>query len=125
AVASDFWFSVNGTVYRFESDGRNEITVRPGDYTVVELAAAGYTTTYTGCTVTITNAGATCTITNNDNPTQNATLIVKKVVVGSGAASTFSFVVNGGVAQQFDASGQNVLTVVPGTYTVTEANANG
>ena len=52
----------------------------------------------------------TCTITNNDQP---ATLIVKKVVVndngGTKVASDFSFQVNGGAAQAFEADGQNDL----------------
>ena len=51
-------------------------------------------------------------------------LIVKKVVVndnsGTKVASDFSFQVNGGAAQAFEADGQNDLTVDPGTYNVTE-----
>ncbi len=68
----------------------------------------------------------TCTITNNDKP---ATLIVKKVVVndngGTKVASDFSFQVNGGAAQSFEADGQNNLTVGAGTYDVTEPGVAG
>ena len=51
-----------------------------------------------------------------------------KIVVSRGGAArpdAFSFVVNGAVAQQFTRTGLNVLTVLPGTYTVLEANASG
>ena len=68
----------------------------------------------------------TCTITNDDEP---ATLIVKKVVVndngGTKVASDFSFQVNGGAAQSFEADGQNDLTVGAGTYDVTEPGVAG
>jgi streptogramin lyase len=62
-------------------------------------------------------------------PLPSATLIVTKVVVndngGTRSAADFSFSVNGGPAVPFDADGQNQLTVVPGTYTVTESAASG
>jgi uncharacterized repeat protein (TIGR01451 family) len=75
----------------------------------------------------IPNGGtATCTITNDDQP---ATLIVKKVVVnddgGSKVAADFSFHVNGGAAQGFEADGQNDLTVDAGTYNVVEPAVGG
>ncbi len=68
----------------------------------------------------------TCTITNDDEP---ATLIVKKVVVndngGTATADDFSFQVNGGAAQAFQADGQNDLEVAAGTYNVTEPAVAG
>ena len=68
----------------------------------------------------------TCTITNDDEP---ATLIVKKVVVndngGTATADNFSFQVNGGAAQAFQANGQNDLEVAAGTYNVTEPAVAG
>jgi uncharacterized repeat protein (TIGR01451 family) len=68
----------------------------------------------------------TCTITNDD---QAATLIVKKVVVndngGTKQAQDFSFQVNGGPAQPFEADGQNDLAVDKGTYDVTEPAVAG
>jgi uncharacterized repeat protein (TIGR01451 family) len=68
----------------------------------------------------------TCTITNDDQP---ATLVVKKVVVnddgGTKAAADFSFSVNGGAAQGFEADGQNDLTVDAGTYDVVEPAVDG
>ena len=75
----------------------------------------------------IPNGGsATCTITNDDLP---ATLIVKKVVVndngGTKQPQDFSFSVNGGQAQSFEADGQNDLEVAAGTYDVTEPAVAG
>ena len=51
----------------------------------------------------------------------NGTLIVEKVF-GSGATtpSLFSFTVNGGSATPFNASGENSLSLSPGTYSVVE-----
>ncbi len=54
---------------------------------------------------------------------ETATLIVEKVVVCEECDTRpeqFSFSVNGGEPQEFLPSGQNVLTVPPGTYTVEE-----
>ena len=75
----------------------------------------------------IPNGGsATCTVTNDDLP---ATLIVKKVVVndngGTKRSQDFSFSVNGGQAQSFEADGQNDLEVAAGTYDVTEPAVAG
>src|SRR5207237_660097 len=83
-VASNFTFTVNGgTATAFNgsgSTGANTLTVNAGTYSVLEPAAAGYTTTYgnslnanTNCTsLVIANGGtATCTITNDDIPPQS------------------------------------------------------
>jgi uncharacterized repeat protein (TIGR01451 family) len=127
--ASDFSFQVNGgTAQSFEGDGQNDLSVAAGTYTVTEPAVAGYATSYDNCSNVVIPSGgtATCTITNND---QAATLIVKKVVVndngGTKAASDFSFQVNGGSAQSFEADGQNELAVSAGTYSVTEPAVAG
>ena len=85
------------------------------------------TGTQNGASITLGLAqSATCTITNNDQP---ATLIVKKVVVndngGTKQAQNFSFQVNGGSAQAFQADGQNDLTVNAGTYNVVEPAVAG
>ncbi|HEX2428704.1 MAG TPA: hypothetical protein VHI53_12290 [Gaiellaceae bacterium] len=128
-VASDFSYQVNGGAPRsFEADGQNDLSVSAGTYSVTEPTVAGYTTSYSNCSnLVIPNGGsATCTVTNNDQP---ATLIVKKVVVndngGTKVASDFSFQVNGGTAQAFEADGQNNLSVGAGTYSVTEPAAAG
>jgi hypothetical protein len=128
-VASDFSFQVNGgTAQAFEADGQNDLTVEAGTYSVTEPAVSGYSTTYDNCTNVSVAAGgtATCTITNDD---RSATLIVKKVVKndngGSKVASDFSFQVNGGAAQAFEADGQNDVTVDAGTYSVTEPAVSG
>jgi uncharacterized repeat protein (TIGR01451 family) len=127
--ASDFSFQVNGgSAQGFEADGQNDLTVNAGTYNVVEPAVSGYTTTYQGCSNIVIPLGgtATCTVTNNDQP---ATLHVKKIVVndngGTKQASDFSFQVNGGSAQGFEADGQNDLTVNAGTYDVTEPAVAG
>jgi uncharacterized repeat protein (TIGR01451 family) len=128
-VAADFSFSVNGeNALPFEADGRNELTVPAGTYSVTEPAVEGYATSYEGCSeVVIPNGGtATCTITNDD---AEATLIVKKVVVnddgGTKVAADFSFSVNGAQPVSFEEDGQNNLAVAAGTYAVTEPAVDG
>ncbi len=99
-----------------------------GTYSVTEPAVDGYATSYSNCDhIVIPNGGtATCTITNDDKP---AHLIVHKVVVndngGTATADDFSFSVNGGQAQPFEADGLNDLEVAAGTYTVTEPAVAG
>ena len=103
-------------------------TVDPGSYTITESGGpSGYTLTYSGDCDSSGNVTVPafheriCTLTNNDQP---AHLIVRKVVVndhgGTKTAGDFSFSVNGGGAQAFEADGQNNLTVNAGTYSVTE-----
>jgi uncharacterized repeat protein (TIGR01451 family) len=128
-TAGDFSFSVNGAnAVAFEADGRNELTVPAGSYSVTEPAVDGYTTSYEDCSQIVIPNGdtATCTITNNDQP---ATLTVKKVVVnddgGTKTAGDFSFQVNGAGSVSFEADGQNDLTVDAGAYNVTEPAVTG
>ena len=128
-LASEFSFQVNGgQAQPFEADGQNELTVPAGTYTVTEPSVPGYGTSYANCAqLVIPNGGsATCTVTNDDLP---ATLIVKKVVVndngGTKRSQDFSFSVNGGQAQSFEADGQNDLEVAAGTYDVTEPAVAG
>ena len=129
ATADDFSFQVNGgQAQAFELDGQNDLTVNAGTYSVTEPGVVGYATSYSNCSeLVIPNGGsATCTITNDDVP---ATLIVKKVVVndngGTKQPQDFSFQVNGGQAQAFEADGQNDLEVAAGTYDVTEPAVAG
>jgi Prealbumin-like fold domain len=65
---TDFSFTVNGgAAVSFDGDGEISMEVAPGDYTVLEVAVAGYTTTYDDNTVTVAKGGtAAVTITNND-----------------------------------------------------------
>jgi len=128
-IVSDFTFKVNGgDAQSFEGDGQNDLTVPAGTYDVTEPGVAGYATSYSNCSeLVIPNGGTeTCTITNDDIP---AKLIVRKIVVndngGTKVASDFSFQVNGGQAQSFEADGQNDLTVNAGTYNVTEPGVGG
>lgn len=57
-------------------------------------------------------------------PPATGVLVVKKVLInddgGSSATSSFSFKVNGGSSQAFEADGENVLTVATGTYSIVE-----
>ncbi len=136
AVPSDFTLSANGPT---PISGTSPVSsnVNAGSYTLSETNLPGYTAGSWSCqfggTFTAPNTialkvgqSATCTITNDDQP---ATLIVKKVVVndngGTKTASDFSFQVNGGQAQSFEADGQNNLAVNAGTYDVTEPATAG
>jgi uncharacterized repeat protein (TIGR01451 family) len=129
-TAGNFSFQVNGGAEAsFEADGRNELIVDSGSYSVTEPPVEGYATSYSsncGNLVVPDGGSATCTITNDDQP---AKLIVKKVVVnddgGTKEAKDFSFRVNGGSAVQFETDGQNDLTVDAGTYNVTEPDVAG
>lgn len=89
ATASSFSFQVNGgTPIPFEADGSNSLSVAAGTYTITEVAASGYATTYSpntsnSCVLTVTAGGtATCTITNNDDPVP-ATISATKIVCDS------------------------------------------
>ena len=101
-----------------ESPG-TAVSINAGAYGVTETVDPQYEVSYSaGCAGTIApGQSKTCTITNDD---RGAKLIVKKVVVnddgGTATAADFSFKVNGGSAQSFEADGQNDLTVNAGTY---------
>ncbi len=131
ATTSDFSFKVNGgDAISFESDGSNQVTVNPGEYSITEVANSGYTSVLSDdCSGTIA-AGETknCTITNNDKQTK---LIVQKVLINdsgkSQATTSFSFIVNGDTENPyvFEADGEDVLIVGPGGYSVSEVSAPG
>jgi uncharacterized repeat protein (TIGR01451 family) len=129
ATADDFSFRVNGgDTQPFEADGENHLDVPAGVYDVIEPPFEGYDTSYDDCEGIVLGPGesATCTIKNDDRP---AELIVRKVVVnddgGSATADDFSFTVNGGAAQPFEADGENHLLVPAGTYDVEEPAVGG
>jgi len=76
ATTTDFSFQVNagGPIF-FEGDGENELSVSAGAFTVLEDAAAGYTTTYSNSQNANADCDAlsiapgetvTCVITNDD-----------------------------------------------------------
>lgn len=128
AVVSDFPLFVDST----SVTSGQVLEVAVGNHTVSETNSNAYTSTISGdCAnngVVTVAAGETktCTITNNDKP---ATLIVKKVLDlkynGSAVASDFVFSVNGADAVNFEADGQNDLTVNAGTYSISEAAVDG
>jgi hypothetical protein len=111
-----------GNPIAFEADGQNDFTLTAGAYTVTEVAAPGYATTYSGCSATVTaGATTTCTITNNDiAPTLT---VIKQVTNNNGGAkgvSDFALFIDGtpvtsGVPR----------TVVPGAHTVSETPDSG
>ncbi len=137
-VYTDFSFSVdNGTSTAFESDGSNTISgLSLGSHTVVESAAPGYTTSYSGSCpagiVIIPSDGTpTCTIVNDDIPldVSTGTLVIQKIVIndngGTGTTTGFTFSVNGGSATAFEVDGSNSLVVATGTYNIVETSASG
>lgn len=141
ATADDFTFdAVRDTVnpYKtneaFEADGTNVYHTQTGLYTITEDPAAGFVSSYgnslnndADCEnlIVLPNATTTCTITNTASSTalQTGTLVIKKVVHSGGneATTSFSFSVNGGIAQNIEADGTNVLSnVATGTYSIVE-----
>ncbi len=123
-VASDFSFSLNGgTATNFEADGSNQVSL-PVDsvFSVVETAATGYTTSYEGCSGTITATGATCTITNNDIAPPAATLTLTKIVnnTAGGSATANQWTVKATGPETISGAGTVTDTVTPGTYTLSE-----
>ncbi len=99
AGVTSFSYKVNaGFDVVFEADAQNDATVNAGVYSVVENAAAGYTTIYENCSnLQISNGGtATCTITNNDNA---PVLHLRKIIVndngGTATLTDFTLTANG------------------------------
>lgn len=88
AEAADFSFKVNdGDETAFEVDGRNDIEVEAGTYTVTEVAAEGYTTSYENCEdIEIVEGGSvTCTIINDDiTPAPEGKLLITEVYYDTG-----------------------------------------
>jgi uncharacterized repeat protein (TIGR02543 family) len=137
ANPSYFQFRVgDGGSRYFETDGQNDIPVPIGTYNITEITAVGYDASYNNCNkITVPEDGsATCTITNTYNggggsQTQTGTLIVKKVVINdngkTSVTSDFSFQVNQGDPQAFEADGRNDLTENVGTYNITESAVSG
>jgi uncharacterized repeat protein (TIGR01451 family) len=123
-TASNFSFQVNGgSSTAFETDGTNDLTVAPGNYSVTEPGVAGYATTYDNCAnvTVVTDQITTCTITNDDIQPK---LTVTKVVVndngGDKEISDFPlFVDSTGVTSGI----QNGFNV--GTYTISETDQEG
>ena len=65
-----------------ESPGVNKTLSTVGTFGVTETAAAGYTTTYSGCSGTIAlGETKTCTVTNNDNPASPSGTTSQKVLL--------------------------------------------
>ena len=65
-----------------ESPGVNKTLSTVGTFGVTETAAAGYTTTYSGCSGTIAlGETKTCTVTNNDNPASPPGTTSQKVLL--------------------------------------------
>lgn len=135
AATTTFSFQINGaSTTPFNTQGTVVFSLASSTYSITELAAAGYTTTYSNstngnanCTNLSVQSGATttCTITNDD---QAALLTVTKIVINDdgGSATTTDFTlfvgdgsstttVSSGVQHSFDA----------GNYTVGESGPSG
>lgn len=134
---SDWTLSAVGSTLSFSGKGTVEQDVQAGiQYTLSESGPSGVTASVWNCTggslaegdkLTLAlGENVTCTITNT---AQAATLIVNKVVVNNNGglltADDFSFNVNHGLSQKFNSTGQNVLTLDNGTYTVEEDPITG
>ncbi len=107
AEADDFSFTVNGgAATAFESDGQNDVGVNAGTYTVTEVAAAGYSTTYSNCGSVSVALGETetCTITNDDIAPQLGT--ITEIVVADDRFDTLeTAVVTAGLADDLGGTG--------------------
>ncbi len=126
-----FSFKVNdGSAVAFEQDGSNSLTVNAGTHTVSEVVVDDYTPTYENCSnITLANGGsATCTITNTYTP-RNGTLNITKILgnlFGAIASfSDFSFIVGTNPATSFEPDGTNSLSLLAGTYSVSEVQLPG
>lgn len=133
-ATTSFSFQIdNGGAVAFDEDGEISTQVNAGTHSVTEVAASGWTTSLQNCTDVDVAEGETeiCTITNDDSAEAPATgtLIVRKVVVrddgGTTATTSFSFQIDGGTAESFEADGENSVTVDAGTHSVTEPAVSG
>jgi hypothetical protein len=129
-AVTDFSFQINGgTAVAFDGDGSVTSNMAVGSYSVTEVAATGYTTTYSAdCSGSIAaNESKTCTITNDDQPT--TITVAKNLVLDSGktgSVTNFSFSVNDSEPYVFDEDGSITLAVLPGTeYNIVETAAPG
>lgn len=136
AATTTFSFKIgDGNATSFEADGQNDVAVNAGTYTITEVAASGYTTTYDNCSGVVVSLGETetCTITNNDiapSPTTGH-LVVNKVTQPSGDTAEFAItasgtgsITGGGAGTVTDATNKD-YEVTPGTYSVTETIPDG
>lgn len=124
-VAQNFSYTVNnGNPTAFEADGSNSQTVNAGTYSVAEVAATGYTTTYTNslnsaadcANLVIPNGGtATCIIKNDDQPAQ-LTLVKNLVNDNGGTAVATDWTLN--------AAGPTPISGATGNIAVTGANVS-
>jgi len=133
ASPSEFSFELDDILdVQFEADGSNEFTLPlGGSYTVTEMDAPGYTTTYENCEdVVITEAKQVCTITNTFN---SATITIIKDARPN-HPQNFGYVMNGNGLVEFvlDDDSDPLLSntaffsfLSPGTYTVTEGLVPG
>ena len=130
-VITDFSFTVNGgTSIGFEADGRNDLTVNAGTYSVIENAAPGYRTTYEYDTihdncnsVVVPNGGsAICFITNVDIA---PSITLKKEVVNDngGTAGVNDFGLTIGGTAVYSGETRDVTANVP--ITLNEAGLTG
>ena len=109
ANADDFSFIINGgSSTAFEADGSNdvELDLADGLFTVTEVVAAGFDTTYEGCEdIDLTADGATCTITNTVvvvPPATGSLTIMKDTDNEAGNQVEFGFTLDGQSFEDID-----------------------
>jgi uncharacterized repeat protein (TIGR01451 family) len=94
----DFSFVVDDNdAIAFEADGQNNMIVDAGTYSVTEVTATGYQTTYDNCDdVVVANGGsATCTITNTrDSADLDIDKTVNDITANEGQEVTYTIVVD-------------------------------
>jgi uncharacterized surface protein with fasciclin (FAS1) repeats len=108
-AVSEFSFQVNGGVATaFEADGQNDVSVSAGTYSVTEVAAPGYTTTYSNCSNVAVANGETeiCTIMNDDiAPEPELDTITELVVADSRFDTLEAAVIAAGLADDLGGTG--------------------
>jgi uncharacterized repeat protein (TIGR01451 family) len=134
ASPTNWSFTVDGNTTQFNSVGEHELTLDAGTYTVTEPGANqnGYETTYSDDCIEVevgpdVEPTPVCTITNTlvEEPPGDGGLIVRKIVSGTDdSPSSFSFQIDEGEPTQFEADGQNDVSLPDGAYDITEPEAN-
>jgi predicted ribosomally synthesized peptide with SipW-like signal peptide len=132
AQPDDFSFVVGSDApIPFDVSGSNIIQIAPGQHSVVETPAEGYTTTYANSQngnancedlVVPPEGNVTCTITNTFVP-ETGTLVVRKVFLGGPEIvdiENFTFQINGDSPVSFEPDAQNDFVLAPGQYSVVE-----
>lgn len=149
-TADQFSFLVTGDGFSQELNSGEEFAFEVGSYSVEEIGPDGFDpdlwrvkwtcpdvymsddngddqdATFEVTASNVTDGSIFCTAENQYRPARiSLTKIVENEGVGTAVPNDFTFSINGGAPQSFDASGTMVLDVAPGTYTITEPDPQG